>query len=143
MMMPCGCSAWPTGYPWAPYYYPFYYYPYPYWQEPWVPPSPGVHGPVILPQELVVDATSPTKQVFVGGESDVNLILEYMPSVADAGVVFLSITEAGKTFEWTDKDIPAGYHVKHDFQTVAPGATIQVKVEDVVARLRWCEVVEY
>jgi len=98
---------------------------------------------MILPQEVWVDASSPTKEAFIGGSTDVKLTLEYMPATgASSPSVTITITAPdGSTSTWQEDPIPAGYHVKSDFSTVAPGSKIELQVAEAMARLRWCEVV--
>lgn len=137
MRMPCGCYEWPMAQPWAPYYYS----PYGYWPAPqaW----PPVRGALILPQEILAGPDAPEQDAFVGGQAGVHLVLEYMPETGGAGAVAVDITDGGNTTNWTEDPIAAGYHVKHDFQEVAPGATLHLVAKGGIARLRWCEVVEY
>jgi hypothetical protein len=123
--------------PCATYYYtpvsPLYYQPY------YLCYCPAM----ILPQEAWVDASSPVKEVFIGGSSDVSLSLEYMPASGAASPrVTTTITAPdGSTSTWQEDPIPAGYHVKSDFSPVAPGSRIELQVTDAMARLRWCEFV--
>lgn len=97
---------------------------------------------MILPQEVWVDASSPSKEVFIGGISDVKLTLEYMPAGSPPDVNITITDPGGSTSTWNESPIPAGYHVKSDFSTVTPGSLVKIGVANAMARLRWCEVVE-
>lgn len=91
-----------------------------------------------------MDASSPLKELFIGGICDVKLTLEYMPaSGASSPKVTVTITAPdGSTSTWQEDPIASGYHVKSDFSTVAPGSKIELEVAEAMARLRWCEVVK-
>jgi hypothetical protein len=98
---------------------------------------------MILPQELTVDGSA-SKEVFVGGISNTKTTLEYMPVTdAEESSIEVTIVDAGGTFTWEEAPIPDDYNVKGDLPTVGPGARITLAVAGAVARLRWCEVVEY
>ncbi len=98
---------------------------------------------VLIPEELAVDTTTTPKETFIGGSEDVNLTLEYM---SDGGTpatrnVTLTINSAGSTTVWTETNIADGYHIKNEFASIPPGATVELAVTDCKARLRWCETV--
>lgn len=141
----------PAGYWWAPspYGYPYYNWyspPYGYgWVPMWQPCEEeyGVPGPVMLvPQDEMVDAASSPKELFVGGLREARLTLEYMPVTgATSAAVKITITGADGTSTWEETPVAEGFHVKRDFSTVATGSTITVEVTEVIARLRWCEVI--
>lgn len=93
-----------------------------------------------LPQEIVADATTTTKNAFIGGLEDVSLSLEYLKT-GTTPTLKVTITENGSTAAWDITTIPDAYQIKENFTTVSPGAVIKLEVADCTARLRWCEVV--
>jgi hypothetical protein len=134
-----------------PYFYSYYYYP---WQYAAHPPAHCHHcghpGPMCqcakpldkmkLPLEIMADATTTTQTSFIGGLEAVSLSLEYLKTGA-APSVKVTITDAGTSTVSDITPIDDGYHVKENFQTVAPGTTVQLDVADCTARLRWCEII--
>lgn len=153
MVGSCAHGHWPMGHSWAPGHYPYfvyagpYAYPYPISLCP-VCCQPQWHChcapkmPMVVPEEALVDASSPKKEVFVGGNCDAKLTLEYMPVTLATSSVTVTITVSGSTTTWKEQPISDGYHVKKDFSSVAPGAKVVVEVTDAIARLRWCEVID-
>ncbi|TCS11932.1 hypothetical protein [Caulobacter sp. BK020] len=104
------------------------------------------HHPVspamLLAREIDVDTATPSKDGLVGGARPVFLSLEYL---VDAGAVSptVKITTAagGSSATWSD-DAPAeGYTVRQAVLSAAPGTKVTVAVNNVLARLRWCELV--
>ena len=104
----------------------------------------GQSGAMDVPQELAVDPTTTTKELVVGGASDVHLILEYL-RVEGAPAPKVTLASAGPsgTSSFEDAAITAGFHVKDDFAATPPGTKLKLTVTDGFARLRWCERVEY
>ena len=84
----------------------------------------------------------------IGGGCCVELAVEYMPvptpgSAPSADVsrrVLVQVIDSeGTTLRWT-KEFSEGYHVKEAIIVTFPGATLNVRVRDAIARVRWCEV---
>lgn len=97
----------------------------------------------MLPQEISVTTAVPTEEALIGGTQDVKLTLEYTPDAgaADPSVTVTITGTGGQTTTWKATNIPAGYHVKNDFVSVAPGSKVQLDVVECTARLRWCEAI--
>jgi hypothetical protein len=97
---------------------------------------------VFVPQELAVDATTTSKDTFVGGSRAVWLTLEYMPvSGATAPSVTLKVEDEDGTTDWNITSVPDGYHVKSNFASAAPGAKLTLSANECLARLRWFELI--
>ncbi len=151
-----GCRHGWMHHPGAPHDYgPYSFWPMPYAYPAPFPICPACHQPhhlchctprlkIILPQEALVDAGSSPKEVLIGGLRSAKATLEYMPDEgAAAPTIEVTITDSGSTFTWKEDPVAAGYHVKSDLPELAPGAKVRVDVVEVMARLRWFEVVEY
>ena len=105
-------------------------------------PAPGgCRTPMSVPHELLGDPAG-AEEAFIGGKTDVHLCLEYLVETdAPAPEVKLTLTSGGTTTTWSDTGIAVGYHVKEDFMSLKPGATVVLEVKDAAARLRWCETI--
>ncbi|MDD5673030.1 MAG: hypothetical protein PHC61_02615 [Chitinivibrionales bacterium] len=96
------------------------------------------------PQEIDVDPTNTTKEFVVGGRTDANLVLEYLPvDGAPAPELTLDCVDPSGTTTIHETAIAAGFHVKDDFLEAAPGTKLKLTVKDCFARLRWCESITY
>ena len=139
-----------TWHPWMMQYY--HHWPYPYGCA---PVCNTCHMPVVyctceqkmrvvLPQELTVDPETSPQEALIGGLNEVQPTLEYMAEDgATSAMVKVTITGAdGSSSSWEETSIAPGYHVKNDFNKIAPGSKIAVEVSEAVARLRWCEFTE-
>ena len=84
-------------------------------------------------------------KTFIGGGCCVHLSIEYMPdnplSAASGAVVVMVIDSDATVLEW-GKTVGAqsGYQIKENIITTYPGALLAVEVQNVIARVRWCEV---
>jgi hypothetical protein len=97
-----------------------------------------------VPQEIDADPTSLSKEFVVGGDEEVELVLEYLP-IEGAVSPELTVECAGPsgTTSVHEAAIPAGFHVKDDFAIIAPGTKLKLTVKDCFARLRWSETITY
>ena len=84
----------------------------------------------------------------IGGGCCVQLSVEYMPvepvlavdSTTDAcGVTVGVLDSEGCSLTWR-KVFMEGYHVKESIITTYPGARLTVRVNNAIARVRWCEI---
>jgi hypothetical protein len=92
--------------------------------------------------EIAADTASPSKQALVGGEENVHLLLEYSPDTgATSPSVKVTITDSTGDVTFNITTVPAGYNVKRDFASAAPGATVKLDVSACSAHLRWFELV--
>jgi hypothetical protein len=99
-------------------------------------------GALIVPEEAVVDTTTPSKTVVIGGTTPVRLSLEYLPDDgATSASVKVTSTVDGTATTWQETPIAAGYHVKTDFAPLLPGSKVTIDVAQAMARVRWCETV--
>ncbi|NLI83728.1 MAG: hypothetical protein GX443_18900 [Deltaproteobacteria bacterium] len=97
---------------------------------------PSIH----VHQEVSADTANPSREAFIGGSRNVRLTIEYMPVTgATTPSVKVVVTDSSDSSEWNVTTIPAGYHVKEDFASAAPGSTVKLEVKECMARLRWCE----
>ncbi|MBN2035135.1 MAG: hypothetical protein JW768_00200 [Chitinispirillaceae bacterium] len=84
----------------------------------------------------------------IGGCCCVHLSIEYMPSLASIGtsllspVVLVSVTDSeATTLTWQKSVDPESiYQIRENIIATRPGATLDVIVRNVIARVRWCEV---
>jgi hypothetical protein len=80
---------------------------------------------------------------FVGGGCCVHISVEYaLITPTAAGAVLVIVADSEGTFLAWEKFEKAGthYQVKEGIITTKPGATILVIVNNMIARVRWCEV---
>jgi hypothetical protein len=82
---------------------------------------------------------------FIGGGCCVHLSIEYMPATPlapSAGIVAVMVVDSDKTvMAWARLVGPdAGYKIQEDIITTYAGAKLTVVVDNVIARVRWCEV---
>jgi hypothetical protein len=92
--------------------------------------------------EIAADTANPSKQALVGGEEKANLLLEYSPDAGAASPsVKVTITDSTGDATFNITSVPTGYHVKRDFASAAPGATVKLDVSACSAHLRWFELV--
>ena len=122
---------------------PAYYWPqYPGWYAPWFFGKPERERSQYVPMEIAADTANPSKQALVGGEEKANLLLEYSPDAGAASPsVKVTITDSTGDATFNITSVPAGYHVKRDFASAAPGATVKLDVSACSAHLRWFELV--
>ena len=122
---------------------PAYYWPqYPGWYAPWFFGKPERERSQYVPMEIAADTANPSKQALVGGEEKANLLLEYSPDAGAASPsVKVTITDSTGDATFNITSVPAGYHVKRDFASAAPGATVKLDVGACSAHLRWFELV--
>lgn len=120
---------------------PAYYWPqYPGWYAPWFSGRPEHEHSDRVPAEIAADTANPSKQALVGGEESVHLLLEYSPDTGAASPsVKVTITDSTGDITFNITSVPAGYHVKRDFASAAPGATVKLDVSACSAHLRWFE----
>ena len=120
-----------------------YYWPqYPGWYAPWFFGKPERERSQYVPMEIAADTANPSKQALVGGEEKANLLLEYSPDAGAASPsVKVTITDSTGDATFNITSVPAGYHVKRDFASAAPGATVKLDVSACSAHLRWFELV--
>jgi hypothetical protein len=90
--------------------------------------------------EIAADTANPSKQALVGGEENTHLLLEYSPDAgATSPSVKVTITDSTGDVTFNITSVPAGYNVKRDFASAAPGATVKLDVSACSAHLRWFE----
>lgn len=80
---------------------------------------------------------------FVGGGCCVHISVEFAPLTPTSGSsVLIGVTDAdGTVLAWQKTLQPgAGYTVKESVITTNPGAIVLVVVNNMIARVRWCEV---
>jgi len=124
----------------APFVPPYYWPPYPGWYVPCSCGRPEHDRSTKVPVELAADTANPGKQALVGGAEEVRLLLEYSPDAgATSPSVKVTITDSTGDITFNITTIPAGYHVKRDFASAAPGATVKLDVGACSAHLRWFE----
>jgi hypothetical protein len=105
-----------------------------------------------LKKDIVVPVLErPTKTAigmgtaFIGGGCCVHLSIEYMPATPlapSAGIVAVIVVDSDKTvMAWARLvGAEAGYKIQEDIITTYAGAKLTVVVNNVIARVRWCEV---
>lgn len=70
------------------------------------------------------------------------MLLEYSPDTgATSPSVKVTITDSTGDVTFNITTVPAGYHVKCDFASTAPGATVKLDVTACSVHLRWFELV--
>lgn len=82
-------------------------------------------------------------RAFIGGGCCVHLSIEYAPSTptANSWVTVHVIDSEGTRLMWAKVEKPgAGYQIKECIVTTKPGADLVVKVMNMTARVRWCEI---
>jgi hypothetical protein len=102
--------------------------------------KPQLHVPFIE----MLDPSIQKKEIIIGNPKQVPPILEYMSvEGAAAPVISLKIIGAGGTYSWTENPVTSGYHIKSDIPVVQPGSKIIIEIKEVVARIRWEELINF
>ena len=95
-----------------------------------------------VPRDLEADPSTKSKQALVGGAGDVSLSLEYLVETgASSPTVTLTTTTGGASAKWTDAAPAVGYFVHEALLSAKPGTKVTLEVNNVIARVRWCETV--
>jgi len=129
--------------------HPYYFHPcVPQYVGAWIaipvpcePVAPCAQGcEVVLPRELAVDGTTPSRSGFTGGHSDACLTVEYIadPS-AGPPAVDVKLEAPGATATWSATELGDGYHTQEGILTAVPGSKLTFTATNAIARLRWCE----
>jgi hypothetical protein len=106
----------------------------------WVPVQPACCDSTVIPRDLDADPTHASQTTLVGGSTQVSLSLEYLVETgAVSPSVTLTTTSDGATATWSDTTPAVGYHVQEGLLSVKAGTKVSLKVNNVTARLRWCE----
>jgi hypothetical protein len=106
----------------------------------WVPAPQACCDTIIVPRDLDADPTDASEQTLVGGSEQVSLSLEYLVETgAVSPSVKLTTTSDGASGTWSDTTPAVGYHVQEALLSVKPGTKVLLEVNNVTARLRWCE----
>jgi hypothetical protein len=97
-------------------------------------------GRITVSRDLDADPTNASQQTLVGGSEQVSLSLEYLVETgAVSPSVTLTTTSDGATATWSDAAPAVGYHVQEGLLSVNAGTKVSLTVNNVTARLRWCE----
>jgi hypothetical protein len=106
----------------------------------WIPAPQACCETITVPRDLDVDPSNASQQGLVGGASQISLTLEYLVETgASSPSVTLTTTSDGVSSTWSDTTPTVGYHVQQAVLSVAPGTKVSIDVNNVTARLRWCE----
>jgi aconitase B len=102
---------------------------------------PTLEEPVVTP----VVTRMAMSEMFIGGGCCVHLSIEYMPDnplAAVSGAVLAMVIDSEATILAWCKVVGAksGYQIKENIITTYPGALLVAAAENVIARVRWCEV---
>ncbi len=94
-----------------------------------------------VPRDLAADATNSTATGLVGGSQNVSLSIEYLvENGAASPTVKVSLAAPdGTSSDWSDGAPATGYHVQEALLSAKPGTKLTLTVNNVTARLRWCE----
>jgi len=94
-----------------------------------------------VPRDLSADATNTTATGLVGGSQSVSLSVEYLvdSGAASPSVKVTLAAPDGTSSDWTDSAPVAGYHVQEALLSAKAGTKLTLTVNNVTARLRWCE----
>jgi hypothetical protein len=101
-----------------------------------------------IPGRNLTTSSAGTGKAIIGGGCCVQLSVEYMPvapvlavdSTSDQCSVMVEVLDSeGCLLAWR-KAFMEGYHVKESIITTYPGARLTVRVNNAVARVRWCEI---
>lgn len=92
-------------------------------------------------QQVDATGTATSSTVLVGGHGDAYLTVEYLVESGATGpsVTVTAADPGGATSTWTDTGLSVGFHVQERFLGVKPGTKLSLAVNNVTARLRWCE----
>jgi hypothetical protein len=92
--------------------------------------------------DLDVQQSNTPQTALIGGSEDVSLSIEYLvESGASSPSVTLTTTSDGTTSTWSATAPDVGYHVEEGALTVKPGTKVTLAVNNVTARVRWCETI--
>lgn len=94
-----------------------------------------------VPRDVAADATNTTTTGLVGGSQPVSLSIEYLvdPGAASPTVKLTLTAPDGTSSDWTDGAPATGYHVQEALLNAKPGTKLTLTVNNVTARVRWCE----
>ncbi|KAA1003833.1 hypothetical protein FVF58_34690 [Paraburkholderia panacisoli] len=110
----------------------------PVWYVPSV--APGCDPVLRVPRHLEVQQSTTPQSAFVGGREEVLLSVEYLVETGAASPsVSLTTASDGSSSTWTDSTPAVGYHVQEDLLRVKAGTKLTLAVNNVDARVRWCE----
>jgi len=106
----------------------------------WVQVPDACCDTITVPRDIDVDTENSSRQALVGGSSQASLSVEYLVETgAEAASVNVTATLDGVDTTWSDSAPAGGYHVQEAVMSVKPGTKVSIKVNNVTARLRWCE----
>lgn len=94
-----------------------------------------------VPRDITADATNATATGLVGGSQPVILSIEYLvdPGAASPTAKLTLAAPDGTSSDWTDGAPATGYHVQEALLSAKPGTKLTLTVNNVTARVRWCE----
>jgi hypothetical protein len=104
-----------------------------------------VEGAVNVAGDQAILSGGTSARAVIGGGCCVSLSVEYMPSnpslttTAVAAVDVVVRDSAGAVLAW-GREFKEGYHVQECIITTKPGAILNVRVSNAIARVRWCEI---
>jgi hypothetical protein len=102
----------------------------------------GHAAAMLLAREIDADTTTPSRDGMVGGERPVFLSLEYIVDAGASSPTIKVTTAAGSSSAtWSDAAPAEGYTVRQAVLSAAPGTKVTLDVNNLIARLRWCELV--
>jgi hypothetical protein len=106
----------------------------------WLPLPQDCCQTLSVPRSLEANQTNTTPQGLVGGTGHATLSLEYLVETGAAApsIALNTISTSGNS-TWTDTTPAAGYHVHEALLVVKAGTKVSLTVNNVTARLRWCE----
>ena len=108
----------------------------------WVPMPPARCDTIRIPRDLDADQKAASQQALIGGVDPVSVSVEYLvESGAASPSVTLTTTSNGTSSTWSDASPAVGYHVQEALLSLKPGTKVNVTVNNVTARVRWCETV--
>jgi len=106
----------------------------------WVQAPQACCDVITVPRDLNADPASASQTGLVGGADKVSLAIEYLVETGAASPsVSLTVISDGVNSTWSDATPTVGYHVQEAVLTVNPGTKVSITVNNVTARLRWCE----
>lgn len=106
----------------------------------WVPVQQACCETIVIPRDLHADPTNTSQQALVGGSEQVSLSLEYLVEAGAASPsVTLTTISDGATATWSETSPAVGYRIQEGLLSVKAGTKVSLTVNNVTARLRWCE----
>ena len=97
---------------------------------------------MLVPREIDADSSTTSQDGLIGGTWPVSLSIEYLveSGTASPSVKITTVSDGGSA-TWSADTPATGYTVRQAVLSATPGTKVTLTVNNVTARLRWCETI--